>query len=76
MKTLDLHKMKHEDAKREVEYFINENWGLGDRSYRLKIITGHSPEMRKIATDMLDRYALTYFIGGPLGLLGDSCITI
>ena len=37
MLTLDLHGLRHEDAKRKLELFINDHWGK-----RLKVITGHS----------------------------------
>jgi DNA-nicking Smr family endonuclease len=66
MKTLDLHGLNYEDAHREVERFINDNWDSTEGS--LKIITGHSTKMRNVATVVLDQYDVTYTIGGPLGM--------
>ena len=73
METLNLHGLNHEDAHREVERFVNDNWDAPADS--LKIITGHSPKMRKVATVVLDRYDVAYKIGGPLGI-DDSYILI
>jgi DNA-nicking Smr family endonuclease len=66
MKTLDLHGLNHEDAHREVEMFVNDNWDAPEGS--LKIITGHSISMRKQVVEVLDRYDLGYSIGGPIGI--------
>ena len=66
MKTLDLHGLTHGDAHREVERFVNDNWDALDGS--LKIITGHSQKMRKVAIVVLDRYDVAYTIGGPIGI--------
>lgn len=71
--TLDLHGLNREDAHREVERFINTNWDALAES--LKIITGHSQQMRDVVTAVLDRYIVPYRIGGPLGI-DDSYILI
>jgi DNA-nicking Smr family endonuclease len=73
MKTLDLHRMKHEDAYRAVDKFIDRNYA--DDS-QLKIITGHSKDMREIVITIVTRlYSLSYKIGGPIGV-DDSFIVI
>jgi len=66
METLNLHGLSYEDAHREVERFINDNWDAPEGN--LKIITGHSSKMRNVATVVLDRYDVAYKIGGPLGI--------
>lgn len=66
MKKIDLHGSNYEDAHREVEKFINDNWGTPEGD--LKIITGHSEKMRKVATAVLDRYGVAYKIGGSLNI--------
>jgi len=73
MKTLDLHRLSYQDAHREIERFVNDNWDAPADS--LKIITGHSQKMRKVATVVLHRYDVAYKIGGPLGI-DDSYILI
>jgi hypothetical protein len=64
MKKIDLHGETFASARREVESFLNKNWGCGER---MEIITGHSPKMKKIVTDILDRYGLIYQIGDNFG---------
>lgn len=61
MITLDLHGLRHEDAKRKLELFINDHWGK-----MLKIITGHSSTMRDIVFSTAKFYSLD-FTCGPLG---------
>ena len=53
-KTLDLHKIKHDDAERLVENFVllNEN--------PLTIITGNSDNMKKIVVDKLKQLNIKY----------------
>ena len=66
METLDLHKLSYQEAHRAVERFVNDNWDAPANS--LKVITGHSHQMRKVAIVVLDRYDVAYTIGGPLGI--------
>ena len=61
MITLDLHGLRHEDAKRKLELFINDHWGE-----MLKIITGHSSSMRDIVSSTAESYNLD-FACEPLG---------
>jgi dsDNA-specific endonuclease/ATPase MutS2 len=60
MTEIDLHGMRHEHVKTYLENTINQLW-LDEVD--LKIITGHSPRMKKIVTDILDEYKLKYRIG-------------
>jgi len=73
MKTLDLHGLRHKDAQRKTEKFVNDNWSTIDGG--LKIITGNSSTMKKVVTDVLDQYDLGYTIGGPLGIDGSYILT-
>ena len=69
---LDLHGIRHEEARRQTIRFIEKNWGsVAD----LKIITGHSQEMKKVAIDVIDEYSLEYRIGDYFGI-NSSFITI
>jgi DNA-nicking Smr family endonuclease len=57
MKKLDLHGLKHEDVKRKVIHFIEDNWNSGEV---VEIITGHSPKMKHLTADVLDEYNLKW----------------
>lgn len=57
---LDLHGMRHREAKDALERAINSSWGADEE---FQIITGHSPEMKKIVIDILTQYKLEYTIG-------------
>ena len=61
MHTIDLHGLRHEDAKRKLELFINAHWGT-----RFKVITGHSTQMREIVVKLAALYSLD-FCCDPLG---------
>ena len=65
MNTLDLHGVRHEGAKKLTIAFVEGHLGTAEN---VEIVTGHSPKMRKIATDVLDEYGLTYWVGGFLEL--------
>ena len=65
MKELDLHGVKHEDAKNEVIRLIEANWNTGTT---IKIITGHSPQMKALVKSVLGEYDLEYEIGGLFGM--------
>ena len=65
MKELDLHGVKHEDAKNEVIRLIEANWNTGTT---IKIITGHSPQMKALVKSVLGEYELEYEIGGLFGM--------
>lgn len=60
---LDLHGVRHEEAKDKVIRFIEEHWGTG---FEAEIITGHSTKMKGIVLNALDEYKLSYTIGRML----------
>ena len=53
-KQLDLHKMRHEEAHRQVENFILLN------EPPLSIITGNSDMMREIVTHLCAQHKISY----------------
>jgi DNA-nicking Smr family endonuclease len=55
MKRLDLHGLRHEEARRAVIRFIEDNWGCGEET---RFITGHSALMKKVVMDVLEEYKL------------------
>jgi len=59
IKKLDLHRIKHKDAKTKVIRFIEQNWGSG---VEVEFITGNSSKMKGIVMNVLDEYGLTYQI--------------
>ena len=60
MKKLDLHRTRHDDAKRNVIRFIEDNWGSKEEA---EIITGNSQRMKNIVMKVLQEYGLDYQIG-------------
>lgn len=78
MKRLDLHGVKHEDARSEVIRFVEDilpNIPYEPQGYEVEIVTGRSPRMRKIVAKVLEEYDLRYEVGGPL-ILDDSFIRV
>ena len=65
MRTLDLHGTRHEDVESKCHRFINDNW-----QQSLKIITGHSPHMKRIVCEVIEKYNLQYIVGGGTGSEG------
>ena len=59
IKKLNLHRVKHEDARAEVIRFIEHNWG---KDVEVEIITGNSHKMKGLVMNVLDEYGLTYQI--------------
>lgn len=59
MKKLDLHRTKHENARRKTIHFVEDNWGSGEEA---EIITGNSQKMRGLVMNVLDEYGLSYQI--------------
>jgi len=57
---LDLHGVRHEEARRRTIRFIEANWDNGNE---LEIITGHSPRMKGLVMEVLQEYNLSYNIG-------------
>lgn len=56
---LDLHKKRHEEARRAVIHFIERHW---NESAELEIVTGNSTRMRGMVLNTLDEYGLSYQI--------------
>jgi DNA-nicking Smr family endonuclease len=54
---LDLHGIKHEDAKQDVVNFVEDHW---DMDVELTIITGNSIIMKGIAMNVLEEYDMPY----------------
>jgi DNA-nicking Smr family endonuclease len=54
MKELDLHGVKHENVGSLLDTFIWEN--MQQKAHGIKIITGNSPEMKKIVSDIVVEY--------------------
>ena len=65
MEKLDLHGLKHEDVRRTVTHFVEDNWASGKT---VKIVTGNSQIMKFLVIHVLDEYKLGYRIGDALGL--------
>lgn len=72
MYKLDLHRMRHEDARRAVIRFIEEHW---NKTVDLEIITGNSIRMREIVIEVLTEYKLEYRVGGVLDRANKGYIT-
>jgi hypothetical protein len=64
MKELDLHRTYHEMVKPKVIRFIESGWGTNEE---VKIITGHSKEMKSIVEEVLKEYKLDYKVGDFFG---------
>jgi DNA-nicking Smr family endonuclease len=56
---LDLHRLRHEEARRAVIRFIEEHWDDGSE---LEIVTGNSTKMKGIVLNILNEYGMTYQI--------------
>ena len=54
MKELDLHGVKHENVSQLLDSFIWVN--MQNKANGIKIITGNSPEMKKIVFDIVREY--------------------
>jgi DNA-nicking Smr family endonuclease len=57
MKKLDLHGLRHEDARRAVISLVEGSWNTG---IEVQIITGHSTRMREIVKDVFFEYGLDH----------------
>ena len=69
---LDLHGMRHEDARREVIRFIERFW---NEPKELEIITGHSVIMKGIVINVIIEYDLPYHVGRMFEANGPRIIT-
>ncbi len=54
---IDLHGLKHEDVKRELIKKIEKHW---DQNCDIKVVTGHSKQMRAIAMEVIEEYRLDW----------------
>ena len=54
--TLDLHGLKHQEARQAVDSFISDNI-VFDR-YKISVITGRSQNMKRIVDDLVDFYEI------------------
>lgn len=61
---LDLHRVRHEDARGLVINFIEDNW---DSAEQVEIITGNSNKMRVVVKNVLYDYDLDYTVGCESG---------
>ena len=59
MAEIDLHGMKHVEVDRVVENFVFAN----QNNFPITVITGHSPEMKKIVKDVLKRNGFKHYEG-------------
>ena len=66
MKILNLHRLRYEEAEREIIHFIEDCWGSGED--KAKVITGHSSQMRKLVIDIVKEYDAKTAVGGAVGI--------
>lgn len=62
---LDLHGIRHEEARRQTIRFIENNWGS---TVDLKVITGHSQKMKQVVIEVIDEYGLEHKVGDYFGI--------
>jgi hypothetical protein len=67
MKVLDLHRKTYEEARHDIEWFMNSIWQWEDNEIG-EIITGHSPQMLEMVEGLATEYQVKYEVGGPLGV--------
>jgi hypothetical protein len=63
MKRLDLHGLRHDDARKATIRFIEENWNSDDEA---QIVTGNSNYMQRVVIDVLNEYKLNYKRGSAI----------
>jgi hypothetical protein len=56
---LDLHGVRHREVDRLVENFVFNH----QANFPLAIITGHSPKMKNIVKEVLERNKMDYMVG-------------
>ena len=56
---LDLHGVKHENVSRKIDTFIWDSFGRS--LHQVVIVTGNSPEMKKLVNKCLDEYGLVSY---------------
>lgn len=69
---LDLHGVKHKEARSKTIRFIEDNW---DNNSELEIITGRSMKMKGIVVNVIEEYDLPYSIGGWFDPISPRIIT-
>jgi len=69
---LDLHGVRHKEARRKTIRFIEDNWDNGNE---LEIITGHSTRMKGIVVNVIQEYDLSYGIGNWFDSISPRIIT-
>jgi len=57
MDSVDLHGTRHEEVARKLENFLYQHIQKG--TSEVKVITGKSPEMKKIVYDIVEQYKMT-----------------
>ena len=57
---VDLHNLRHEDAKRSTIRLIELHWG---HNIEMEIITGNSRKMKDVVEGVLKEYKLKYQVG-------------
>lgn len=65
MEKLDLHGVRHTEARNEVIRFIERHW---DSDKLLHIVTGHSPIMKAVVQKVAEEYDLKVQDGDFLGI--------
>lgn len=71
MNKLDLHGIRHEEAKNKVIHFLEDNWGTNKE---VEVITGCSDRMIQIVATIVDEYNLDYRIGNISDLVKSRVI--
>lgn len=57
MEEVDLHGTRHEEVARKLENFLYQHIQKGTNE--IKVITGNSPEMKKIVFDIVEQYKMS-----------------
>jgi DNA-nicking Smr family endonuclease len=57
MDEVDLHGTRHEEVARKLENFLYQHIQKG--TSEVKVITGKSPEMKKIVFDIVEQYKMS-----------------
>jgi hypothetical protein len=73
IKKIDLHRVKHEDARSKIIRFIEHHWGS---NVEVEFITGNSRKMRGLVINILDEYGLTYQISRMFDLNNKGYIVV
>jgi DNA-nicking Smr family endonuclease len=70
MKELDLHGIKHENVSSALDSFFWD--AMQKKETGLKIVTGNSPEMKKLVVSVIEEYGFIY----EEGFLNKGCIIV